>query len=48
MKRLFKYLGYTLLFSPALAWADTKATVDWTPFFKSWSKDVILAKMKLP
>ena len=27
MKRLFKYLGYTLLFSPALAWADTKATV---------------------
>ena len=38
MKRLFKYLGYTLLFSPALAWADTKATVDWTPFFKSWEQ----------
>ena len=38
MKRLFKYLGCTLLVVPALAWADNKAAVDWTPFFKSWEQ----------
>ncbi len=53
MKRLFKYLGCTLLVVPALAWADNKAAVDWTPFFKSWEqgcnfgKDEAALKMNL-
>ena len=48
MKRLFKYFGCTLLIAPALAWADNKAAVDWTPFLSLGSKVVILAKTKRP
>ena len=38
MKTLLTVCGCTLLLAPVLAWADAKATVDWTPFFKSWEK----------